>query len=561
MNDLVDLQRAVEAQLAGPGGPFETTVEPVLGQPMRVFKSRARSLRELLERTAAFGDKEYLVYEGRRTTYAEHRASVASVARALADRFGVGRGDRVAILAANCPEWVISFWAATSLGAIAVGLNGWWAGDEIRYGVRDAEPKVLIGDRRRLARLDGADLGVPVVEIERDFDALLRHAPGAALPDAPIDEDEPACILYTSGTTGRPKGAVSSHRGILALVTLNLFNGTRSMLMAARSGAAPAAPARPPCALVTTPFFHVSGLYTGAVMMLAVGSRMVMRAGRFDPVDAMRLIEREQVTSWGPMGTMAYRVVHHPERARFDLGSVLQIGSGGSPMHPDLQAAIREAFPSARRSLGLGYGLTESGALATVCSGEELLRHPDSVGRALPTVELEIRAADGRTLPEGEEGEIHIRSPLVMLEYWRAPEATKETLLPGRWLRSGDVGRIVDGRLYVNARARDLILRGGENVYPVEIEQRLEAHPDVLEAAVVGVDHEELGQEVKAFVVPEAGREPGAAALAAWVGAALAAFKVPAHFEIRREPLPRNAAGKVLKHVLLGEGTNPFREE
>ena len=312
---------------------------------------------------------------------------------------------------------------------------------------------------------------------------------------------------------------------------------------------------------MTTPFFHVSGLYTGAVMMLAVGAKMVLRGGRFDPVDAMRLIEREQVTSWGPMGTMAYRVVHHPDLAKYDLSSVVQIGSGGSPMHPDLQARIRDAFPSARRSLGVGYGLTESCALATVCSGEELLRHPDSVGRPLPTVELEIRDLDGRALPEGREGEIHIRGPLVMLEYWRQPEATKAVLLPGRWLRTGDVGRLVDGRLYVNARARDLILRGGENVYPVEIEQRLEAHPDVQEAAVVGVDHEELGQEVKAFVVPKPGRALDASALAAWVGGALAAFKVPAHFEIRAEPLPRNATGKVLKNVLTGESENPFVAE
>jgi acyl-CoA synthetase (AMP-forming)/AMP-acid ligase II len=296
-------------------------------------------------------------------------------------------------------------------------------------------------------------------------------------------------------------------------------------------------------------------------MMLAVGSRMVLRAGRFDPVDVMRLIEREQVTSWGPMGTMAYRVVHHPERARFDLSSIAQIGSGGAPMHPDLQNAIRDAFPGARRSVGLGYGLTESGALATVCSGEELLRFPTSVGRPLPTVEVEIRDAAGRALPEGQEGEIHIRSPLVMLEYWRKTEDTKETLLPRRWLRSGDIGRLENGRLYVNARARDLILRGGENVYPVEIEQRLEAHPEVQEAAVVGVDHEELGQEVKAIVVPRPGCAPTPAALSAWVAATLAAFKVPARFEIRREALPRNATGKVLKNVLLGDGENPFREE
>jgi acyl-CoA synthetase (AMP-forming)/AMP-acid ligase II len=562
MSDAMAALRAAEQRLLGPGGPFEIGVEDVLGEPLAVFKGRARSLRELLERSATFGDKEYVVYEGRRLSYAAHLRAVASVARALEERFGVGRGDRVAIVAANSPEWVITFWAAASLGAIAVGLNGWWAGDEILYGVADAAPKLLIGDAKRLARLGGSDPGVPVVEIEASFSSLLAHAPDAALPSTAIAEDDPACILYTSGTTGRPKGAVSSHRAILALVSLNLFNGMRTLLAAAEArGKEPAPPSRPPCALVTTPFFHVSGLYTGAVMMLAVGAKMVLRSGRFDPVDAMRLVEREQVTSWGPMGTMAYRVVHHPERHRFDLSSVVQVGSGGSPMHPDLQAGLREAFPSARRSLGLGYGLTESGALATVCSGEELLQHPESVGRPLPTVEIEIRDAFGRPLPEGEEGEIHIRSPLVMLEYWGNSKATQESLLPGRWLRTGDVGKLVEGRLTVNARARDLILRGGENIYPVEIEQRLEVHDDVEEAAVVGVEHEELGQEVKAIVVAAPGREPRPEALAAWVAERLAAFKVPSRWEIRRQPLPRNATGKVLKHVLRGEGSNPFAEE
>jgi acyl-CoA synthetase (AMP-forming)/AMP-acid ligase II len=560
MSAPADAARSAEERLTAPGGPFAMVEEEVLGERLRVFQSRAGSLRELLARSSGFGDKEYVVYEGRRLRFDRHLRAVASVARALEQRYGVGHGDRVAILAANCPEWVIAFWAATSLGAIAVGLNGWWAGDEIAYALRDSDPKLLIGDRRRLARLAGRDPGVPVLEIEDGFRALEEHAPDAPLPSVPLAEDDAACILYTSGTTGRPKGAVSSHRAIVALVQLNLLNGMRSLLAAA-AGAAPAAPPRPPCALVTTPFFHVSGLYTGAVMMLAVGARMVLRAGRFDPLDALRLIESERVTSWGPMGTMVHRVVHHPERERFDLSSVVQIGSGGAPMHPDLQARIREAFPSARRSLGLGYGLTESGALATVCSGEELIRHPDSVGRPLPTVELEIRDAGGRPLPEGEEGEIHIRSPLVMLEYWRKPEATREALLPGRWLRTGDVGCLREGRLYVNARARDLILRGGENVYPIEIEQRLEAHPDVQEVAVVGVDHEALGQEVKAIVVPLPGRDPRPGELAAWVAERLAGFKVPAHFEIRRAPLPRNATGKVLKSVLLDEAPNPFRED
>jgi acyl-CoA synthetase (AMP-forming)/AMP-acid ligase II len=296
-------------------------------------------------------------------------------------------------------------------------------------------------------------------------------------------------------------------------------------------------------------------------MMLQVGAKTVWRRGRFDPVDVMRLIERERVTTWGPMGAMVYRVVHHPEVGRYDLSSVVNVGSGGSPMSAELQNDIRSTFENARRSVALGYGLTESGALATLNPGEELEKHSDSAGRPLPTVALEIRDAEGKVLPEGDEGEIFIRSPLVMLEYWRDPEATAEVIRPGRWLATGDIGRIEEGRLYVDSRARDLILRGSENIYPAEIEQRVEAHPSVAECAVVGVEHEELGQEVKAIVVPAPGRTVDLDELRRFVAETLAPFKVPAHWVLSTEPLPRNAAGKVLKHVLVGAAENPFVEE
>ncbi len=557
---MADLE-AIAAKLTGPGGPFEIVVEDVLGTRMPVFKNRLRSLRALLEQSAAHDDKEYLVCEGRRISYAEHLRRVAHVAVALRERFGVGKGDRVAILAANCPEWIIAFWAAQALGAIAVGLNGWWAGDEIIFGIRDCDPKVLIADRRRLERVPGSALGIPIVEIESDFEKLASGDGEAVLPDAAISEDDPAAILYTSGTTGRPKGAINTQRNILALLGIQFFHGVRLMMAAAADGRVASGPPRPTCALVTTPLFHVSGLYTGAIVMLASGAKTVWRTGRFDAEDVMRLIAREQITSWAPMGTMAHRVVHHPSVGKYDLSSIVSIGSGGAPTSPELQAKIRDAFPSARASFGLGYGLTECTALATISFGEDLARHPHSVGQPLPTVEIEIRDGGGRALPEGETGEICIRSPLVMAGYWRNPRASAESIVADRWLRSGDVGRIEDGRLYVDSRARDLILRGSENIYPVEIEQRLEAHPDVLEAAVVGVDHDELGQEVKAIVVVRSGARPTPSLLAAWVADTLAAFKVPAHWQLGEEPLPRNATGKILKDVLTGASANPFVAE
>ena len=332
--------------------------------------------------------------------------------------------------------------------------------------------------------------------------------------------------------------------------------------MAKSAGGAPPPPAN--CTLVSAPLFHLSGLYTGAVTLLASGVKTVWTRGRFDPVRVMELIEQEKVTSWGPLGTMAHRVLHHPDLGRYDLSSIRQVGSGGAPIPVDLLDRMREAFPNARAQIGLGYGLTEATGMATINFGSELEARPDSVGRILPTFDAEIRDPDGKPLSEGAEGEIHLRGPLVMRDYWRRPDATAETILPGRWLRTGDWGRLEDGFLYVNSRKRDLILRGGENVYPAEIEHRLETHPGVLEAAVIGVDHPELGQEVKAVVVPR----PGSAApldpeaLGLFVAERLAYFKVPAHWEVRETPLPRNATGKVLKHLLENTGREtPFVEE
>ena len=563
--------RAIEGRLTAAGGPFELAQEEVLGAPAAVFRARPPSLRALLAESAARGDAEYLVVDdGRRFSYAEHARRVASLAAALHARFGVGPGDRVAILAANGPEWIHAFWAAVSLGAVCVGLNGWWVRDEILYGLGDADPKLLLGDRKRLARIDGASLRMPVVELESELEALIASQPGAALPETPLAEDDPATILYTSGTTGRPKGAVCTHRAVVALTQLQLFHGIRMFLLAAARGQLPppeAQAAPPPCNLVATPLFHVSGLYTGAVAGLATGIKTVWTTGRFDPEKVMRLIERERVTAWGPMGTMVHRVVHHPDVGRYDLSTITAIGSGGAPIPPSLLARMREVFPRARAALGIGYGLTESGSLATLNWGDELEARPGSVGRPLPTVEVSIRDLDGQPVAAGVEGEVWIRSPLVMKEYWRRPQETAQALAPGRWLRTGDVGRLdEDGHLYLNSRRRDLILRGAENVYPVEIEHCLEAHPDVAEAAVVGVAHEELGQEVKAIVVPRTGLDEAAcaalpAALARWCGDRLAYYKVPAHWELRRAPLPRNATGKVLKPVLTDGATSPFVEE
>lgn len=543
-------------QLCGPGGPFEVVCENVLGEELPVLANRPRSLREMLQASAAHGDNEHLVHEGRRITFTEHIDLVASTARALAEKYGIGKGDVVAILSANSPDWPILFWATVSLGGVVAALNGWWTADEIRYGIERSTPKLLVGDARLLARVEALGLGVPTLVLDTQRDELLEYARGAALPDVPIAEDDPAVILFTSGTTGRPKGAVSSHRGIIGFVQVNIAGGAISTVVDMQTGNAAPPDPNPPAqqaALVTSPMFHLSGLYAMIVMQLHLGGKLVTRPGRFDPGEVLRLIEREKITMWSALGAMGPRVAAHPDVDKYDLSSMRNVGFGGAPASPAVQQKMRETFKSASMGLGIGYGSSESVAVVSSIRGPDYANHPESAGYIMPCHDVEIRDEAGSELPDGQEGEISVRSAFVMLGYWGDPEASKEAIRPGRWLATGDIGRIEEGRLYINSRARDMILRSAENVYPVEIEYRLEEHPHVREAAVIGVDHDELGQEVKAVVVPERGATLDEEKLAAWCAETLAGFKVPSLWDVREEPLPRNASGKVLKNVLTGE--------
>jgi long-chain acyl-CoA synthetase len=555
-----DLRARAAAEVTAPGSPFEVVEEDVLGERVPVFRHRLRSLREVLvTSTGRHRDAGYITIDGTTLTYGHHLDAVASTARALRERYGIGAGDRVAILAANCPEWAIAFWAVTSLGGVVCACNGWWTAEEIRHAVELSEPKLLIGDARRLERVRDLPLEVPLVEIETDFPALVAHAPGAELPDQPIDEDDPALILFTSGTTGRSKGALISHRGLIGFVQVVMASGAVRMRSAMLAGTAPApsTPPAPATTLLLSPMFHVSGLFAGIIMGLAVGMRLVLRRGRFDPEDVLRLIESERITSWTPIGGTGPLVIDHPCFAETDVSSVTNMGFGGGPTSPALRERLKKAFPNASSSHANGYGSSETVASVSSNAGLDYDRYPTSAGVANPTCELSIMDEEGNRLPDGVEGEIHVRSAYNMLGYWRNPEATATAFKPGRWLATGDIGKMEDGRLFINSRARDMILRSGENIYPIEVEQRLDAHPGVRESAVVGVEHPVHGQEVKAILVLAPGAEVDDEDLARFAAETLAAYKVPTVWERRAEPLPRNASGKVLKTVLLGEAEAP----
>ena len=491
---------------------FDLCTEPVLGRELVVFRDRHRSLRELLEASLAHGDRDYLVDGERRISFADHHAAVGRVARWLAEQ-GVDHGDRVAILGRNSIEWVVTFWATVSLGAIAVGLNAWWSPDELAYGIADCDPTLVVDDMAVIT-------------------PLLQGQP-VALPAVAIDEDDPAVILYTSGTTGRAKGATHSHRNVICLA--------QAQQHLAASRLPPGVTPPPGRALNSTPLFHVSGLHSGVVAGLAAGVTTVWQPGRFDPAATLALIERERCTAWTTMPTTLWRVVHSPAAADVDTSSLRHIGGGGAAWSAALQRRIREVF-SEQVTWGVGYGLTECTALATSASLADLLEHPDTVGRPVATVEVRV-----------VDGEVQVRGPMVMLGYWRNEEATRAVIDDDGWLHTGDLGEIRDGRLFLTTRRTDLILRGAENVYPTEIENCLEAHPGVSEVAVVGLADEELGQQVAAVVVPPSGAQPDEAELAAYVKERLAYFKVPSRWIFRTEPLPRTATGKVVRADVLRE--------
>lgn len=536
----------VRAALLGPGAPFELARETVLGHEFTVFRRRPRTLRELLEdKTPAQLDLPYLVSvpTGRTWTYREALADVDALAVLLQERYRIRAGDRVAIVAANHVEYALLMWATVTLGAIVTGLNGWWTGPELTHGIALASPALVAGDERRLARLEPGSVpaGVPVVRLD-ELCAEAGPYRGRVPTPAAIDEDSPAAILFTSGTTGRPKGAVLSHRNVVNFALV----GRLSAAMAT-AGLPPAALAAVPqaCAVLTGPLFHVSGMVAVMVTAAASPTKVVFPVpGRWDPVVLMELVQEHRATYLAGVPTQFWRLLRHPDIDRYDLSSVTSASTGGSAFAPELVRALHTRFPRVR--LGNGYGMTESVGLGARIGNDQFLAVPESVGPAQVTVELQVRRDDGAVAAEDEVGEIWLRSPSVFLGYWDDPAATAAAFDADRWYRTGDFGRVRDGLLFLESRRRDLIIRGGENVYPIEVENRLIEHPDVDDAAVIGVDHPDLGQEPKAFVVPRAGAALTEADVRAWCARALAAFKVPATVEFRAA-LPYSDTGKLLK--------------
>jgi long-chain acyl-CoA synthetase len=554
----------VARNLTARGAPFEVITETVRGRAMKTFKNRERSLREKVAAAAARGDVDFLVQGERRYSYGDFGRRVWGAARALASDHGLAKGDRVAILAYNSPDWIIALFGATSAGGIAVGLNSWWAAEELEYGLIDSGSRFLVVDERLFPRVEPL-LG-RIAGLETVF-YIGERAPSGTVPiaellephDAPptiaIDEDDPFVILYTSGTTGRSKGCITTHRGTIAQVTGILF---ANLVNAAVSGASLLPPSgAQPASLLTSPLFHVGGLHSIVCTQMTIGAKLVFNSGRFDAEEVLRLIADEKISIWSAIPTMLHRVVHHPKIRDYDLSTLRGISFGGAPTPPETIERAREVLPTPP-SFANAYGLTETHGVATVNGGKDVLERKTSVGRPLPILDMKIIDADGKELPDGQLGELLIYGPTITPGYWNRPDATAETVRGG-WLHTGDLGyRDTEGFYFVVDRAKDMIIRGGENVYCTEIEHCLADHPEIDEAAIVGVPDAELGERVKAIVRRVPGSAIGEAAVRAHVAAHLASFKVPEFVEFTEEPLPRNPAGKLLKNALRGRGAVPF---
>jgi long-chain acyl-CoA synthetase len=507
--------------------------------PFLSYSPRRHHVVDLLEDAARWSDRTHLIQGERRLTFAQMFAASARVAARFTEA-GLRPGDRLLLLAPNSPEWVISLWAGLRVGAIVALGNGWWSAPLVEHAVALTSPRLVLADAKRATLVPDGSTVLTVDEVRECVDA------GAASPDGPTPvpapppgaEDDPAVIIFTAGTTGAPKPVVLAHRSVIA----NLHN----LLVMSRRLPQQVDGSRPPAvSLQSGPLFHIGGLQSLLLALLG-GNTLVFLEGRFDPGQVLDVIERERVTWWGAVPTMASRVLEHASIAGRDLHSVRSISMGGAPVQPALVERLRTAFPNAGRGMSTIYGMTETGGTVAAASGVTMTEHPTTAGAPLPVVDLRIDAPDA----EGD-GEIVVRTPGQMVGYWGSEETD---LIDGEgWVHTGDQGRLVDGLLYVTGRIKDLIIRGGENIAPAHVEAVLLAHSAVRNVAVIGLPDPDLGERVAAVVQLEPGAEVIEADLAAFAARDLARYEVPVDWWLRTEELPMQDSGKTDKLALRAD--------
>jgi long-chain acyl-CoA synthetase len=567
---MIEQYREAWDELTAPGAQFATKVIEVRGAPMKVFESALPDMRSVWEMARAHGDRDFVVYEDERYTFAESDAIVRALAARLVDVHGVQPGDRVALAMRNYPEWVFGYWATISIGAAVVGMNAWWTTEEMQYGLSDSRPKVLIADAERVERaipvLDELRAEAPMVLMTVRYDGEMpadserwedvidpANAP-AELPSVEIDPDDDACIFYTSGTTGFPKGAQLTHRGSVHNLLNIVFMTSVAGLASAKAGIAPQPTPTDALGLpkqavfmAPTPLFHVTANNCVLHPATLVGGRIVLTY-KWDAGRALELIEREGVTNFSGVPTMSRELLMHPDWSKRDTSTLAGMGGGGAPLQPDLVDKIDKSLAGGAPSTG--YGLTETHGIVTANSGSLYLAKPSSCGRVVPTLEAKLVDENDEVVPPGQPGELCVRGAVVIKGYLNRPEATADAIRDG-WFHTGDIATIDDdGFVFIVDRIKDMVLRGGENVYCSEVEAAIYELGGVAEAAVFGVPDDRLGEIVGAAIVLSPGTTMTEEELFSRLGEHLSKFKIPERVWFLSESLPRNANGKFVKREL-----------
>ena len=555
----------VIAAITAPGGPLGVGTADVRGTSLPVFGAAPPSLREFFVTFfAANAAKEFLVFGEERLSFAEVHARGRAFAAMLQHRHGVAKGDRVAIAMRNYPDWIIAFIGVIELGAIAIPMNAWWTAEEIDYGLKDSGARLAIADEERARRIASIAGGVTVLTVRTSADVAaglgflrtedeLLAAPKTLWFTPEIAPEDDATIMYTSGSTGSPKGAVSTHRAIVSGAMNYLVAGLALLSLSQASGAPQP---EQQVMLLNVPLFHITGSVPVMLVSIAIGRKMVIMH-KWDAGEALRLIEKERCTYFVGVPTMSLELMQHPDHAKYDLSSLVDIASGGAPRPPEHVERLARTF--AGKNPVQGYGLTETNGVGAGNFRDNYRAKPASTGRASAPL-MELRIDDGANgdggpvgpgLPMGTVGEVCLRSACNCRGYWNKPDATLAAFPGDGWFRSGDLGYLdEDGYLFIVDRKKDIIIRGGENISCQEVESAIYAHPAVAEASVFGLPDDRLGEIVGAVVFPNPGDALEPDALLDFVRRDMAAFKVPARLWISAEPLPKLGSGKIDKVTL-----------
>ena len=540
-------------------GMFELQKKTIRGNEYNVFVNVPQNLYEYFQFALIHGEWEFLAYEDESYKYQEVLNNAAGLAHVLVNKYGLKKGDAVAFSMRNYPEWIYSYIAVTSLGCVAVPLNSWWQGEELDYGITHSEAKVFIGDDERLQRLEGLVENTPRISVRCQsntftntvaFEELVK--PKESFPQVEIDPEDDASIMYTSGSTGYPKGVVTTHRSIINTPVAWAFLATMASQLESDGGET-FVQAESPCTLAAVPLFHVTGSHSNFLLSLVSATRIVLMY-KWDPLKAIQLIEKYRVTSFSGVPTMTQDIITASEaNPDTDVSSLVSLGGGGAARPPEQIKSQEKNHPT--KIAGVGYGLTETNAAGTNASGKLLYDKPDTAGFPTPLIhELKIIDEEGKEVSTGETGEVCIKSASNFRCYLKNEEATTDALDSKGWFRSGDVGCLdEDGFLYIKDRIKDIVIRGGENIACLEIEAILSEHPAVLEASVFGVPDERLGENLATRIALKPGKTATETEISSFLEEKIAKFKIPSYVWFQQEELPRIASGKTAKKQMREE--------